>query len=404
GCESVGSADHSIQVGDPMKPTTLAWTMLAVFALASSPASAKKKKKGEEIDFVDLATVLVRDGNYQRASGVLAQVDTTDESLDRARFHLLRGLVRLNLSLFSQAAEDFEASLAAGQTAPIVPIYLGQAYFYSKQYEKSLEAFSKSEQKASEIPTTFAMRAEASWKLERYEQSWAILNAGLERHPTYDELLRRKAFYAIGRRLYGVAAELGRAYLARTEAKYQDYLAIGTALYRSGSVEESLRFLELARLRYPDEVPVTVELARVYKERGKYITAGALLERAALKTGEDALVVEAGELFRQADDHFRALALNSRIADSEKRLRQRLSVLVELRRYELVATMDRSLERVGLLKDESIRYALAYAHFKIKNYARAEELLSGLRDPEIFRQATELRKAMVDCREQQWRC
>ena len=391
--------------------TKLLFLVLAVLAL-TSPAEAKKKKKAEEINFLDLATVLVRDANYQRASAVLAQVDPKDEALDKERFYLLRGIIRLNLSLYSQASEDFEASIAAPpldedaekKVAPIVYVYLGQAYFYSNQFEKALDAFAQAPQKSAEIQSTFAMRAEAAWKLERYEEAWGLLSEGQRSHPGYHELLRRKVFYAIEQRLYSVASALGRDYLQRTQAGFKDYLAIGTALYRSGSAQESLRFLELARLRYPNEVPVTVELARVYKDERQYRTAGALLENAALKTGEDALVVEAGELFRRANDPFRTLALNSRIADSEKRLRQRLSVLVEMRDYELVATMDRDLERVGLLKDESIRYALAYAHFKTKNFARADKLLSGLRDPQIFRQATDLRKAMVDCRGQQWRC
>ena len=386
-----------------MKTARLLLVFLAAVAL-STPALAKKKKKAEEINFLDLATVLVRDAKYQRASAVLAQVDMEDEELDKGRFFLLRGIVRLNLSIYSQAAEDFEAAIASGQQAPIVPVYLGQAYFYSNQFEKALAAFERAPEKAAEIQSTFAIRAEAAWKLERYEDAWRFLSEGQRLHPGYTELLRRKVFYAIEQRLYSVASTLGRSFLSQTKAASKDYMAIGTALYRSGSSAEALRFLELARLRYPNEVPVTVELARVYKDGGKYRTAGALLEQAALQTGEDALVVEAGELFRRANDPFRTLALNGRIADSEKRLRQRLSVLVEMRRYELVATMDRSLERVGLLKDESIRYALAYAHFKTKNFARAEKLLGGLRDPQIFRQATELRKAMVDCRGQQWRC
>lgn len=393
-----------------MKTAKLLLMVLASLAL-SSPATAKKKKKAEEINFLDLATVLVRDANYQRASAILAQVDKNDENLDQGRYYLLRGIVRLNLSLYSQAAEDFEASIAAPPpegtdktVAPILYVYLGQAYFYSNQFEKALEAFEEQPQKAAEIQSTFAMRAEAAWKLKRYEEAWRLLGEGQRRHPSYNELLRRKVFYAIEARLYSVASLLGRDYLERTQAGFKDYLAIGTALYRSGSAQEALRFLELARLRYPDEIPVTVELARVYKDERHYRTAGALLENAALTTGEDALVVEAAELFRRAGDPFRTLALNGRIADSEKRLRQRLSVLVQMRDYELVATMDRDLERVGLLKDESIRYALAYAHFKTKNFARAEKLLSGLRDPQIFRQATELRKAMVDCRGQQWRC
>lgn len=377
--------------------------LLAV-ALGIPAAGAKKEEPKEDLDFLELATVLVRDKNYERASNVLAQVDTEDEDADLARFHFLRGVVRLNLGLYSQAAEDFRTSLENGQTDPVVSIYMGQAYFYSNQYEKCLEAFLRAQDKAREIKSTFAMRAEAYWKLDRFEESWEILNEGMELYPDYHELLRRKTFQAIRKNLYRTASELGRAYLQRADAAYQDYLAIGSALYRSGSVDEALQFLELAHLRYGDQVKVTTELARVYKEQGMYRTAAMLLERAALRSADDDLTVEAGELYRKSDEPFKTLALNGRIADSEKRLRQRLSVLVELRRYEMVAAMATDLRRVGLLKDDTIRYAVAYAFFKSGDYDRADRLLSGISEPDIFRQATELRKAMEDCRNEQWRC
>jgi len=377
--------------------------LLAV-ALGIPAAGAKKEEPKEDLDFLELATVLVRDKNYERASNVLAQVDTEDEDADLARFHFLRGVVRLNLGLYSQAAEDFRTSLENGQTDPVVSIYMGQAYFYSNQYEKCLEAFLRAQDKAREIKSTFAMRAEAYWKLDRFEESWEILNEGMELYPDYHELLRRKTFQAIRKNLYRTASELGRAYLQRADASYQDYLAIGSALYRSGSVDEALQFLELAHLRYGDQVKVTTELARVYKEQGMYRTAAMLLERAALRSADDDLTVEAGELYRKSDEPFKTLALNGRIADSEKRLRQRLSVLVELRRYEMVAAMATDLRRVGLLKDDTIRYAVAYAFFKSGDYDRADRLLSGISEPDIFRQATELRKAMEDCRNEQWRC
>jgi tetratricopeptide (TPR) repeat protein len=247
------------------------------------------------------------------------------------------------------------------------------------------------------------MRGEAYKKLERYEEAWAILGKGMTRYPDYHELLRRRVFLAIDRSLYQTAAQLGREYLDRTPATPEDYLAIGTALFRSGSTNEALSFLELARLRFTDNPTVVMELAKIYKERSMYRTAGQLLERLAIQGHED-LAIEAAELYRQAREYYRALALNARVSDSKKRLRQRLGILLELRRYEQVAAMERDLRRVGLLEDETLRYAVAYAHFKTGDYASADRLLSGLTDSAIFRQATELRKAMEDCRGAEWRC
>ena len=386
------------------------WAGLVVGLILAGPGRAAAE---EDVDYLDLAGVLARDGKFERASNTLAQVDPEADEVDRPRFFFVRGLVRLNLSLFSQAAEDFEraveekrAQAEADEDVTFDPrwaVYLGQARFYANQYEAALEAFEAAGEAADASQSTYALRGEAYKKLARYEEAWDVFNEGIARYPEYDELKRRRIFLAIDRRLYQTAAQLGTEFLQGSEAAVADYLAIGAALYQAGSVTEALEFFELAKLQFPRNQKVALELGKLYRDRDMYRTAALILERASLRGGDD-VIVEAAELYRKAGDRFMALSLNARIRDSKKRLRQRLALLLEMQRFELVAFMDRDLERTGLIEDESLRYALAYAHFKVGDYERADELLSGLKDPSIFRQATELRKVMTDCRGERWRC
>lgn len=371
-------------------------------------------KKGE-IDYLSLAAVMARDGNYDRAEIALQQVDQSDEELDRARFHLVQGIVRLNRGLYAQAAEDFQTSIEEAERqkaeddeaegpAPVTFVYLGQALFYSQQYEGALAAMKRAGAKADEIPSTFALRGESLWKLGRKGASWKMLNQGMKRHPQYTELLRRKLYYAIELKLYKVASDLGAAYLQRTDAGYEDYLALGQALVRSGSEEDGLRFLELARLRAPGTAVSGVELARAYKSRQQFRTAASIMERVAL-FGESEAFVEAAELYRAAGENLQALALNRFIVDSQARLRQRLAIALDMRDYTTVTAMQRDLIRSGLLReDENIQYALAYAHFKEGNFTKTQKLLAGLRSPELFRKGTALRDAMNRCEDTPWSC
>ena len=62
------------------------------------------------------------------------------------------------------------------------------------------------------------------------------------------------------------------------------------------------------------------------------------------------------------------------------------------------------LSRLGLLSDENIRYALAYAYYKTGRFERAEEQLKPIQDPQLFESALQLRKAMAACREAGWEC
>ncbi|MEO1174490.1 MAG: hypothetical protein AAFX94_20910, partial [Myxococcota bacterium] len=218
------------------------------------------------------------------------------------------------------------------------------------------------------------------------------------------ELLRRKLYYAIDLKLYHVASELGTQYLTNTNAGYEDYLALGQALSRSGSQKAGLRFLELARLRAPEQVAPSVELAKAYKTQNQYRTAALIMERVGLLGTADAFI-ESAELYRLGGENLQALALNRLIVDTPARLRQRLAIALDQRDYTIVTTLARDLRRNGLLQDdESIRYAVAYAYFKEGDHDEAKKLLAGIKKPELFRKATALREAMNRCSETPWSC
>lgn len=386
---------------------------LPVLVALVQPGIADARKA--EVNYLDLAAILARDGNYQRAEVALKQVDQESDDFDKSRFHLVRGIIGLNRGLYKQAAEDFETSVKAAERkkleddespgpAPILFVYLGQAYFYSEQYERALSAMDRAGAKADEIQSTFALRAESLWKLGRRDASWKLLNRGMKQFPQYTELLRRKLYYAIDLKLYHVASKLGSVYLARSNAGYEDYLALGQALSRSGSQEEGLRFLELARLRAPAEPAPGIELAKAYKERQQFRTAASIMERVALMGTPEAFI-EAAELYRTSGESLQAMSLNRFIADSQARLRQRLAIALDMREYSVVTTMDKDLRRTGLVReDENIRYAVAYAHFKEGDFVETKKLLAGISTPELFRKATALREAMNRCGDSPWSC
>ena len=96
--------------------------------------------------------------------------------------------------------------------------------------------------------------------------------------------------------------------------------------------------------------------------------------------------------------------LNGQISDQQVKFRQRLALLLELQRYEQAASMEQDLRRTGLIDDEDIRYALAYAVFKAGDFDQAEAHLQVLTRPDLFRKAAELRRAIQDCSEDQWKC
>jgi tetratricopeptide (TPR) repeat protein len=360
----------------------------------------------DDVDYVELASLLVRDGEYERAAAALAEVDPALEGVDLVKYHTLRGLIALSGTPSDPAAaiEAFQASIEAGQSEPSIYLFLAQAQFGLERHEDVLAtlALPAVAESFSQLASVELMRAQANWLLGRHQAAFAALAAGQRKFPANTQFLRRQVFFLMDLGLYQEAAANGRAYLARSEGKVEDYVAIGAALRRSKQLDEAVGFLETARLKFPGDENVVKVLAASYLDLGQPLAAAEITYVAAL--ANPALLVEAAELFRRARQPARALMLNAQITDQGSKFKQRLGILVELERYAEVAAMERDLIRAGLGPDQELRYALAYAHFKQGDFEAVERNLQVITRPELFRKATELRRIMVDCEAERWRC
>lgn len=354
------------------------------------------------VDYVALGAQLVRDGHHDRAAEVLKQVDPAAEGIDLVTFHTARGMVALEQHQPEVAAQAFGDAVAAGQTDPMIHLYRAQALFGLERYADAVAALDAAGAGVEPIAGAWLMRAHAQWMLGRRQAALDTLGQAGTRFPGNTQFQRRQVFYLVEAGLYQQAAELGRDYLARTEGRPADYAAIGSALRQAGSHDEALRFLERAALAFPDDGMLAKALAQTWLARGDTLAAAEVLGRQAER--EPALLPEAAELFRRSGQRMRALALNARIADQPRKLKQRIGLLIELRRYDQVAAMEDALYRVGLLADEDVRYALAYAHYRGGDFAATERHLAALKRPELFRKATELRRLMQECGEARWTC
>jgi tetratricopeptide (TPR) repeat protein len=377
-------------------------------ALALPVAAQEAAPEGDDVDHLALASLLIGDGNFERARSVLAGVDPDDENLDRVRFYSLEGLVALNLEELARAAVAFErvaeAAVEREQPVPeVIWLYLAQAYFGQQDYADVLRALDRALPETAELPSVYLMRAQSHWELDQTESAWRVLAAGVERFPDRaGEFTRRQVFWLVDLGLYQQAADIGLEFLERERATTEDAVAIGNALRQAGQFDQALKVLEVARLNDGDDLTLTRVLAHTWLGRGEVLPAADLLNAAARR--DPALVLEAAELYRRAGRLIQALMLNGQVIDQPGKLRQRLAILLELERFDQAAAMEETLFRTGLLIDEEIRYALAFAYFKTGEYDQVERHLAGLSSDDLFRKAVELRRAMEQCTAEPWLC
>ncbi len=374
--------------------------LLLISVLVASPVSAAER--ASKVDYLALAALLIRDGDYEKAEQSLEKVDQSDESLDRKRYYTLLGLVHLKMSRFVQAKESLLLAIKAGQSDKVIHVYLAQAHFRLREYDACIEAIDEAGDAALDKPALWLMKATAYKELTKPGQSWQTLAAGREKFPDERRFLQLQVYLLLELGLYQKAVELGQEYLDAQQSQAIEHITLGNALLKSGQHDKALNVLERASLRFGADEKVWRSLAHAYLGAGRSSSAAAAMERAA--NIDSSFYIDAAELQRKAGNRNRALYLNSMAIDQKEKLRQRLGILIEGERYDEAVEMEDHLYRVGLLDDESVRYALAYAYFRIGIFLSAHDYLDGISSRKLFSKANQLRTHMENCNASYWEC
>lgn len=359
-------------------------------------------EEADEVNYLELASLMLKDNNVARAATALSQVDLEQEGLDIQRFHVINGLLQVRKGENQAAIDAFLAAKKLGAVDSVINVYLAQSAFALQQYQLTIDSLDHADQAIVRIPSVYHMRAQAHWLLKEHEMALAVMDQASLIFSDDAAFPRRKIFYLIELGLNSTAAELGIEYLEKYQADATDYVGIGNALRSSGNLILALRFLERAKLRFPNNPDVAKTLAATYIADQAYFAAAQIVHELALL--DNALLSEAAELYRRAGQKHMALMLNGLVENQADKLKQRLGLLIELENYEQAVEMQQDIKRVRIDADENIQYAMAYALFKVGEYDQAESYLSRITDSQLFQKAVEIRKIMADCGEQTWRC
>lgn len=362
-------------------------------------ALAAPKKAAE--DPLDLAGTLVREGAWDRAAALLVTVDPAARGIDPVRYWSLRGLVALHDKDGAAAVDAFTRALAlATEGRELLELHLARASLLAGAPGAALAALDRAGEVGAAQPGSWLLRAECQERLGDADAALAALEAGATRFPARTELARQQVFLLVRLGLFREARTRGEALLARAEAGREDALAIAEALRRSGEHGQALTLLQAALLQGEDR-ELLLQAARVSLDDGQPRGAARHLERAAAL--DPALALQAAEAWRRAGDLDEALRCNAEVADPAAKARQRLGLLLEAEAFDQAVALEDRVRRLGLDADDDIAYGLAYAWFRLGEPARAEGWLLGIRSPEAFARATELRQAMAAC-DPTWGC
>ena len=363
---------------------------------------AADKSKSDEIDHVALAALLMKDGHYARAAETLNEADTTEKDFDFVLYYTIKGLIFTKQQLYTVANEQFYNAIKSGQTEPTIYLYIAQNNFKLRDYQATIDALNKAGEVATAKPQLLALKAECHWKLEQKAEALDILATTLEKFPEYYGVYKQRFNYFVELELYQSALEDAEIYLANEKPNVKTYLSFVGALRKSGATTKATVLAEEGNVKFVESADMTVMLAHLYLDQEMVQTAANLFDQASI---EDAKYTkEASEMLRRARKFTLALYKNAQLNNTKEKYKQRIAIYLEFGEYERVVATDSALERSGLLEDENIRYALAYAYYMTSDFEKSEAQLRELTRPDLFEKATELRKNMEKCQNNSWEC
>lgn len=406
----------------------LSLVFLSLCWMISGPAlgnqnGASGEEEWEDVDRLALAGVLLRDGFPARAEKQLRELDPQDTELDTVRYYSLLGLSVQRqdrpedaYSLYVRAHEAAAAPPTVREDGTVVersPLHgsttllMAQCAFQTEDYSNALRALDLAEGTVEFSPQVHLLGVHSHWKLGNREGGWEALETALSEHPGHTELLQTAIFFLTENDLNQAAAELAGVLRnsvsgAEMETRKAVWIAIGQAFRLSGALEEAALLLEDARASGVEGIEILQLLGSVYEEQERFYLAGILYERGSATYPE--LTGRAAECFRKAGKWSRALFLNARVTDQKEKFRQRLGILLDLERFEEVSKMEPRLRRLGLLDEDSMRYALGYAAFQSGDFSNAEKWIAPIRDETTYQSVIRLREAMASCKEEGWLC
>ena len=131
-----------------MKPlfkffSVLILSVSAVVAAESNP---------DDVDYLALASIMLRDGNLDRAIIALDQVDLTAEDANPVRYYTLRGMTHLRRSELELSREALQAAIETGEAEAVVFVYLAQVNYRLEDYRGTLEALDRAGATVERIP------------------------------------------------------------------------------------------------------------------------------------------------------------------------------------------------------------------------------------------------------------
>jgi len=354
--------------------------------------------QAQEIDYLALSSILLRDKNYSRANMALKNAKDNWDDIEHEHYYLLRGLYKLRTGEIDKAIEILKQVKGADYTFK-KNAYLAEAYYLLAQYSQSLSYINLVKSRISKKSLSiYHLKAKILFSNNLFEETFFLLNN-----------LRRYKKVTTSKLTIHFLMEMGLFEEAYREMRVflngkggESYLRMASVLRKYGRSERAILLLEEALLRYPKNEKALSLLAALYDEHKKKNVAGDLYMRLAYQNAH--FSHDAAEYLKQNGKVIYAQMINLSVAEAKKQLLQKFSLYLSQENYDLASSLETPLKQARAFEDDDIKYAFAYTQLLQGKYQKSLDLLEKISSKKLLSKSLQLIKVVEDCRSSQWEC
>lgn len=354
----------------------------------------------EDVDYLALAQILIKDGHYKRAEMSLQKLKV-EQVKDKALFHALRGMVFLQNGDLHKSMNSFVASQKLGLKDKEIYLYMAEGSLQLGNLKDAELYIEKIEPEDKDKIAYFLVKAEIQWKSGKKQLAWQTLEQAKQKNLSFNAITKKKFSYFMEDQLYISATDLAFA-LLKEQNNFKDVLAMASQLRIKRQFDHALKILQAMNLMRPQDEMVALEMAQNYLALENSYSAALVLEESAKHN--ISLSFEASELLRQMGKNYRSEFVNLSTTDPSKRLKQKIALYLDEDDFHSLKFLVPQLTQLKMLEDEEIRYAVAYSFFKTGDFAKSENLLNTIEKEGLFEKSAELKKEINECQKAQWSC
>lgn len=373
------------------------YTALALCLITFGYVTAKTKKdqKQKEVDQLQLPSLLIKDEHYDRAIEILKEIDP--EKVDSKRYYTILGYALYKTGNFKASASAFEKAYKYGATDKNIATYIIDSYYKQKECQKVVEWIDTFRDITSTDHKFYLIKVDCLKNMGDYNRVLATLDEGIRRFEENSMMFYKLKFYTyMELKLYSSAMEVAELLLKQKGITPEDYVVVSKALYQNGEYSKAISLLEKSYLLFGEEEKILVSLANNYYKMGMLYTAADFFERAAKL--DPKYYKDAAELYRKIGKYEKALTLNGKVENSREKLKQRIGILIDMKRYDQVMGLEDFIKANQLDNDDNIKYAIAYCAFMSDRLDKAEEYLKQIKDDSVYKKSVQLLQIISRCR------